>query len=121
MVFAAHEDMCPSIHLQMGLQLGCVLDSMLSKEAQRGGAGSSGDRLSLCMHKQFDFGHGVDSDQRMMLKYLYAGLAAAEGEQDMSFSVDKSRVFGLGLFSGAALKPDNTCFWMVPQVLGGGA
>lgn len=58
--------------------------------------------------------------QRRLMVYWASGRDWARDRKHMAVAVDKSRVGGRAKQNGAVLFPDNYCFWMLPQELGGG-
>lgn len=111
------EKTIPSAYLQLGLQIGGVLDLVVARALDDGPEQvAEGRNFEVQLMNLVEFGHGRTADERALLQYWHIGRAASSDAQELSLAVDKSRVFGLGVFSGVVCKPDNTCCWLVPQV-----
>lgn len=115
-LLAGEASSLPQSHIQLALALAPKIEKVVSDALVAGREVSSGSLVSVEFHERLAFGNGAVADERALVEYWHAGRAAAESAQNLSFSVDKSRIFGVGLFCGAALRGDGVAWWMVPQV-----
>lgn len=110
----------PQPHIQLALALAPGIEQVVSNALGGGCEEMPASLASVELHERLAFGNGGAADDRALMYYWHPGRAAAETVRNLAFSVDKSRVFDVGLFCGAALRSDGFAWWMVPQVASDG-
>lgn len=79
----------------------------------------SGPRRAIDAHLKFidpfEFGQSDFQRERVLMTYLATGKDKGASEADLSSTIDKVRVFGMGLFEGFVVAPDNVGWWGPPK------
>ena len=99
---------------QLAWEFGRAIDKKLMQLYMTDVYAFESENVQVTPADVLEFGMSDESDNRKLVAYSETGIQQAAEFWDTSGSVDKVRVFGIGLFDNFACLPDNTGYWGIP-------